>query len=94
MHGYMPHTQPRGYVAAASFWNYNASLDASSPEFEARIWKLNGLLRKRGSLVCPSGCRCDQLTACGKSYLSQPPEPEPEPQPEPGPKKPEPEPRR
>eukprot|EP00658_Telonema_sp_P-2_P055802 TRINITY_DN4435_c0_g1_i1.p1 TRINITY_DN4435_c0_g1~~TRINITY_DN4435_c0_g1_i1.p1 ORF type:complete len:236 (+),score=52.02 TRINITY_DN4435_c0_g1_i1:180-887(+) len=60
---------PRGYVAAGSFWNYNSTLDPSSAEFVASIWKLNDQLANRGALVCPSNCSCDQLTACGKPYL-------------------------
>merc|ERR1712039_144240 len=35
---------PRGYVAAASFWNFNASTDPSSKEFTDSIWRLNDQL--------------------------------------------------
>ena len=66
---------PRGYVGAASFWNFDNSTDVTSAAYQASIYKMNDMLAKRGSLVCPSKdsagapCKCDQLTACGKSYL-------------------------
>ena len=67
---------PRGYVGAASFWNFDNSTDVTSAAYQASIYKMNDMLAKRGSLVCPSQdssgapCKCDQLTACGKPYLS------------------------
>lgn len=66
---------PRGYVGAASFWNFDNSTDVTSAAYQASIYKMNDMLAKRGSLVCPSKdssgapCKCDQLTACGKPYL-------------------------
>jgi hypothetical protein len=60
---------PRGYVAAASFWNYNSSADPKSQAFVNAIYALNDDLEKRGSYVCPSNCSCDQLTACGTPYI-------------------------
>jgi hypothetical protein len=59
---------PRGFVGAAAFWNWNGSVDASSEGFVQSINSLNDALAKRGSLVCPSNCSCDQTTACGKPY--------------------------
>jgi len=61
---------PRGHVAAAAFWNYNSSVNSSSPEFTAAIERFNDHLAARGSMVCPTKCDCDYLTACGKPYLN------------------------
>ena len=60
---------PRGYVAAAAFWNYDASVDPSSAAFVKGIWAQNDRLAKGGALVCPSICACDLLSACGKPYI-------------------------
>ena len=60
---------PRGFVGAAAFWNYNASVDPSADEFVDAIWKTNDALRARGSLTCPSRCDCDQVSACGTPYV-------------------------
>eukprot|EP00037_Helgoeca_nana_P014814 m.138437 g.138437 ORF g.138437 m.138437 type:complete len:567 (+) comp22726_c0_seq1:53-1753(+) len=60
---------PRGYVGAGAFWNWDASTDATSAEFAAKIWAVNDGLAARGALVCPSNCSCDQMTACGKPYM-------------------------
>jgi len=59
---------PRGYVGAASFWSYDAKVDPSSDAFVSKIWTLNDKLVARGSLVCPTNCTCDQLSACGTPY--------------------------
>lgn len=64
---------PRGYVGAAAFWNFNASVSASDPGFVAAIWALNTQLAERGSWVCPTNCSCDQLTACGVPYITPTP---------------------
>ena len=61
---------PRGFVAAAAFWNYNSSADPTSKEFTDNIWSLTSQLAARGSKVCPVNCSCDQLSACGKPYLN------------------------
>jgi len=61
---------PRGYVGAGAFWNYNSSVNVSSSSYVDSIWSLNDKLSKRGSLVCPSNCSCDQLTFCGKPYIA------------------------
>eukprot|EP01060_Flectonema_neradi_P029796 TRINITY_DN41_c1_g1_i1.p1 TRINITY_DN41_c1_g1~~TRINITY_DN41_c1_g1_i1.p1 ORF type:complete len:526 (+),score=126.26 TRINITY_DN41_c1_g1_i1:40-1578(+) len=61
---------PRGFVAAAAFWNYNSSVNPSSTEFTNNIWSLTSQLAARGSKVCPVHCSCNQLTACGKPYLN------------------------
>ena len=61
---------PRGYVGAAAFWNYNASLDPTSAFFVDGVYRLNDRLEKRGSLVCKSNCTCDQLTQCGEPYIA------------------------
>ena len=60
---------PRSFVGAASFWHYNASLDPASPAVVAAIANLTQNLISRGQLVCPVGCYCDQLSACGTPYL-------------------------
>jgi len=59
---------PRGYVAAAAFWNYDSKVDPTSPGFVSAIWSLNDKLAARGAFVCPTNCSCDQLSACGKPY--------------------------
>ena len=64
---------PRGFVAAASFWNYNSSADPRSATFVQSIYALNDQLQARGSLVCPTNCSCDYLTACGKPYVNPTP---------------------
>lgn len=61
---------PRGFVAAAAFWNYNSNADPASASFQESIYKLNNAMRARGSHVCPSHCSCDQLSACGESYAA------------------------
>lgn len=61
---------PRGYVAAAAFWNYNATADPASDSFTKSIWSLNDQLIARGSMACPSNCDCNQLAACGKPYVN------------------------
>ena len=60
---------PRGYVGAAAFWSYNASVNANDTSFVESIWALNNKLMQRGSLTCPTNCSCDQLSACGKPYI-------------------------
>ena len=62
---------PRGYVGAAAFWGWNSTANPSSPEFVNAIWRINDGLAARGSLVCPSNCSCDQMTACGKPYTHE-----------------------
>ena len=61
---------PRGFVGSAAFWNFNASVNVSSSSYVDSIWALNDKLAKRGSRVCPTKCSCDQLSACGKPYIS------------------------
>jgi len=61
---------PRGYVGAAAFWNYDASTDPSADAFVQGIWKLNDELVARDKAVCPTNCSCDQLSACGKPYIT------------------------
>eukprot|EP00937_MAST-01D_sp_MAST-1D-sp2_P003273 g3273.t1 len=68
---------PRGYVGAAAFWNFNASVDPSAADFVQSIWKTNDALAARGALVCPTSCSCDQLSACGKPYVAPTPAPLP-----------------
>ena len=60
---------PRGYVGAAAFWAYNATQDPSGKDFVEAVYALNDKLKARGSLVCPTNCTCDQISACGKCYL-------------------------
>ena len=61
---------PRGFVGAAAFWNWNASIDATSEAVVAKIWALNDKLAQRGAIVCPSNCSCDQQSACGVPYIA------------------------
>lgn len=60
-------------MAAASFWNYNASVDASSAQFVQAINQLNNELLARGAYACPTNCSCDQLSACGVPYIKASP---------------------
>ena len=64
---------PRGFVGAAAFWSFDAATDPASPAFAASIYKLSDSLAARGSLVCPTNCSCDQLSACGKPYIQPKP---------------------
>lgn len=64
---------PRGYVAAASYWNYNASISASDPAFVQAIWSLNDQIAAQGGLVCPTNCSCDELSVCGVPYIQPTP---------------------
>eukprot|EP01052_Picozoa_sp_SAG31_P032683 SAG31_NODE_3609_length_4070_cov_2.814153_1_plen_450_part_00 len=64
---------PRGFVAAASYWNWRNGTDPSSPPFVQSIWKLNDALRARNLSTCPTNCSCDQVSACGKPYIEAPP---------------------
>ncbi len=64
---------PRALVAATAFYNFNASVSPFDPAFVAAVFALNDALAARGSLVCPSNCSCDQLTACGVPYLQPAP---------------------
>ena len=53
---------PRGFVAAAAFWNYNSTADPSSADFTNAIYTLNDDIASRGGLVCPTNCSCDQVS--------------------------------
>ena len=61
---------PRGFVGAASFWNYNASWSSQDPAFVQGVWAVNDEITKNGGSTCPTKCACDQLSACGKPYVS------------------------
>ena len=60
---------PRGLVAAGAFWGFDSTQDPTSPTFVAQIDALTNTIAARGGLVCPAGCQCDELTACGKPYI-------------------------
>ena len=60
---------PRAFVAAGAFWQFNASLDPTSAAFVATINALTASVAARGGYVCPVGCQCDQLSACGVPYI-------------------------
>jgi hypothetical protein len=47
---------PRGFVGAAAFWNYNATIDSQSPDFVASLWDLNDRIIDVGGASCPSTC--------------------------------------
>lgn len=66
---------PRGYVGAAAFWNYDASVNSQDPDFVNGIWVINDAVIANGGLACPSECECDQLSACGNPYIPPPPPP-------------------
>ena len=66
---------PRGFVGAASFWNFDASTDSQDPAFVSAIWALNDRVIASGGLSCPTKCACDQLSACGVPYVPPPPPP-------------------
>ena len=53
---------PWAYVGAGSLWNYNATVDPTSPGFVAAIYKLNDQLAARGT-------PCVQVTATAPSCL-------------------------
>lgn len=59
---------PRGIVAAGAFWNFQLSLLPDSIEFLSRYHTANRHLISRGIGSCPSECRCDELSQCGKLY--------------------------
>jgi hypothetical protein len=60
---------PRGFVAAASYWNWDNKTDPASPAFVQSIWKLNDALQARNLSTCPTNCSCDEVSACGKPYI-------------------------
>lgn len=64
---------PRGFVAAASYWNWDNKTDPASPAFVKSIWKLNDALQARNLSTCPTNCSCDEVSACGKPYIPPPP---------------------
>ena len=61
---------PRGWVAAAAFWNYIPEVDPTSSEFVQYWQSFNDQMIDRGVMACPSNCTCDELTACGVPYLN------------------------
>ncbi len=60
---------PRGYVGAASFWNYIPNTDPINPNFRDTWLAFNDVMIARGVLACPSDCACDELYQCGNPYL-------------------------
>lgn len=61
---------PRTIIAAGSFWRYDSSYIETSTEFKEMIKFHNNRIRSRGIMTCPSDCKCDELTKCGKKYLN------------------------
>lgn len=59
---------PRAFIAAASFWNYNASQSSSDPAFVQAVNTLTQSVIARGYYACPVGCMCNQVSACGTPY--------------------------
>ncbi|XP_065890775.1 beta-hexosaminidase subunit beta-like [Dysidea avara] len=59
---------PRGIAAAGSFWHYSEDVDSKSPGFLLTMFSQNSRMAKRGVLVCPSGCACDEVHRCGVPY--------------------------
>ena len=47
---------PRGFVGAAAYWNYNASIDSQSADFVASLWDLNDRIIAVGGASCPTKC--------------------------------------
>jgi hypothetical protein len=60
---------PRAYVGAAVFWNYLTDLDPYDINFLNGWLAFNDVMISRGVAACPSGCYCDELTACGTPYI-------------------------
>ena len=57
---------PRAAIGAGSFWNFDASLQGDSKEFDEVVKRQAEWLVEREVATCPPGCLCDQLTQCGK----------------------------
>ena len=53
---------PRGLVAAAAFYNFDASLDAASANFTSSVYAFNDQLAARGFRVCASGAVCSYVS--------------------------------
>jgi hypothetical protein len=64
---------PRGFVGAAAFWNYDASVDPASSAFVSNINSITTELEARGAYVCPVDCACNQVSACGHPYIDPAP---------------------
>jgi len=60
---------PRGHLAAGSFWNFQPELNKTDIQ-EAVLFRHNSMISSRGGFVCPSGCTCNVLHACGVPYLN------------------------
>lgn len=60
---------PRSITAAGSFWRYDSSYDEYSDEFKKTIKFQNEKLNARGVVTCPSDCKCNEISKCGKKYL-------------------------
>jgi len=59
---------PRGFLAAGSFWNYRPEL--SKEAVAESVMKVHTtMVAKRGGVVCPVGCQCDNLHSCGVPYV-------------------------
>lgn len=66
-------TFPTSVVAADSWWRFNASLDVTGPEYQARLQKVNAALIAAGVESCPSKCMslnpklggCNETARCG-----------------------------
>ena len=52
---------PRGIVAAGAFYNYNNTVNASSPEFVEKIHQMTEHLQTRGLYVCPTSKVCSYV---------------------------------
>lgn len=61
---------PRGHLAAGSFWNYQPNLDKTVIQ-EAVLFRHNSMIKSRGGFVCPSGCSCNVVSACGIPYVNK-----------------------
>ena len=66
---------PHGCVGAAAF--YLLELQRHRRPLRRRLrgqhlWATNDALAARGSLVCPTNCSCDQLSAYGTPYALAP----------------------
>ena len=77
---------PRGHLAAGSFWNWVPGLNITTLNATV-LSRHNSMIMARGGLVCPTGCGCTPLAACGVNYVPVAPSP---PGPPPGPPPPPP----
>ena len=80
---------PRGHLAAGSFWHWVPGLNTTQLNATV-LTRHNRMIERRGGLVCPTGCACTPLAACGVDYVPVAPSPPRPPRPHPPPPSPHP----